>query len=80
MVYTTGILVVVYYETGHAIVAAVQDGKAPVSKITIVPRTSGALGFTMQAEEDEHYLTTREEYKQRLAVLCGGREKKSNFG
>ena len=45
----------------------------PVSKITIVPRTSGALGFTMQAEEDEHYLTTREEYKQRIAVLCGGR-------
>ena len=65
--------VVAYHETGHAIVAAVQDGKAPVSKITIVPRTSGALGFTMQAEEDEHYLTTREEYKQRLAVLCGGR-------
>ncbi|KXB62483.1 MULTISPECIES: ATP-dependent zinc metalloprotease FtsH [Olsenella] len=65
--------VVAYHETGHAIVAAVQDGKAPVSKITIVPRTSGALGFTMQAEEDEHYLTTREEYKQRIAVLCGGR-------
>jgi cell division protease FtsH len=65
--------VVAYHETGHAIVAAVQDGKAPVSKITIVPRTSGALGFTMQAEEDEHYLTTREEYEQRIAVLCGGR-------
>ncbi len=65
--------VVSYHETGHAIVAAVQDGKAPVSKITIVPRTSGALGFTMQAEEDEHYLTTREEYKQKIAVLCGGR-------
>ena len=65
--------VVAYHETGHAIVAAVQDGRAPVSKITIVPRTSGALGFTMQAEEDEHYLTTREEYKQRIAVLCGGR-------
>ena len=65
--------VVSYHETGHAIVAAVQDGKAPVSKITIVPRTSGALGFTMQAEEDERYLTTREEYKQRIAVLCGGR-------
>ena len=65
--------VVAYHETGHAIVAAVQDGKTPVSKITIVPRTSGALGFTMQAEEDEHYLTTREEYKQRIAVLCGGR-------
>ena len=65
--------VVAYHETGHAIVAAVQDGKTPVSKITIVPRTSGALGFTMQAEEDEHYLTTREEYEQRIAVLCGGR-------
>ncbi len=65
--------VVAYHETGHAIVAAVQDGKAPVSKITIVPRTSGALGFTMQAEEDERYLTTRERYKQRIAVLCGGR-------
>ena len=65
--------VVAYHETGHAIVAAVQDGRMPVSKITIVPRTSGALGFTMQAEEDEHYLTTREEYKQRIAVLCGGR-------
>ena len=65
--------VVAYHETGHAIVAAVQDGKTPVSKITIVPRTSGALGFTMQEEEDEHYLTTREEYEQRIAVLCGGR-------
>lgn len=65
--------VVAYHETGHAIVAAVQDGKTPVSKITIVPRTSGALGFTMQAEEDERYLTTREEFKQRIAVLCGGR-------
>ncbi len=65
--------IVSYHETGHAIVAAVQDGKAPVSKITIVPRTSGALGFTMQTEEDERYLTTREEYKQKIAVLCGGR-------
>ncbi len=65
--------VVSYHETGHAIVAAVQDGKKPVSKITIVPRTGGALGFTMQTEEDEHYLTTRDEYKQQIAVLCGGR-------
>lgn len=65
--------VVSYHETGHAIVAAVQNGRSPVSKITIIPRTSGALGFTMQAEEDERYLTTKEEYKQRLAVLCGGR-------
>jgi len=65
--------VVAYHETGHAIVAAVQDGKSPVSKITIVPRTSGALGFTMQTESEERYLTTREEYKQEIAVLCGGR-------
>ncbi len=65
--------VVAYHETGHAIVAAVQDGKKPVSKITIVPRTGGALGFTMQTEENEHYLTTREEYQQQIAVLCGGR-------
>lgn len=65
--------VVAYHETGHAIVAAVQNGRSPVSKITIIPRTSGALGFTMQAEEDERYLTTKEEYQQRLAVLCGGR-------
>ncbi|MFC2706433.1 MAG: ATP-dependent zinc metalloprotease FtsH [Olsenella profusa] len=65
--------VVAYHETGHAIVAAVQDGHMPVSKITIVPRTSGALGFTMQTEESERYLTTREEYKQQIAVLCGGR-------
>ena len=52
--------VVSYHETGHAIVAAMQKGSAPVSKITIVPRTSGALGFTMQVEEDEHFLTTRQ--------------------
>ncbi len=65
--------VVAYHETGHAIVAAVQNGRRPVSKITIVPRTSGALGFTMQTEEDERYLTTREEYKEQIAVLCGGR-------
>ncbi len=65
--------VVSYHETGHAIVAATQKGSAPVSKITIVPRTSGALGFTMQVEEDEHFLTTREEAKNKIAVLCGGR-------
>ena len=65
--------VVSYHETGHAIVAAMQKGSAPVSKITIVPRTSGALGFTMQVEEDEHFLTTREEAKNKIAVLCGGR-------
>ena len=65
--------VVAYHETGHAIVAATQKGSAPVSKITIVPRTSGALGFTMQVEEDEHFLTTRQEAKNKIAVLCGGR-------
>lgn len=65
--------VVAYHETGHAIVAATQKGSAPVSKITIVPRTSGALGFTMQVEENEHFLTTRKEAKDKIAVLCGGR-------
>lgn len=65
--------VVAYHETGHAIVAATQKGTAPVTKITIVPRTSGALGFTMQVEEDEHFLTTRNEAKQKIATLCGGR-------
>ena len=65
--------VVSYHETGHAIVAATQKGGAPVTKITIVPRTSGALGFTMQVEEDEHFLTTRQEAKDKIAVLCGGR-------
>ena len=65
--------VVAYHETGHAIVAAMQKGSAPVTKITIVPRTSGALGFTMQVEEDEHFLTTRQEAKNKIAVLCGGR-------
>ena len=65
--------IVAYHETGHAIVAATQKGRAPVTKITIVPRTSGALGFTMQVEEDEHFLTTRNEAKDKIAVLCGGR-------
>ena len=65
--------VVAYHETGHAIVAASQKGSAPVSKITIVPRTSGALGFTMQVDEDEHFLTTATEMRNKIAVLCGGR-------
>ncbi|MDO4536959.1 MAG: ATP-dependent zinc metalloprotease FtsH [Coriobacteriales bacterium] len=65
--------VVAYHETGHAIVAASQKGSAPVSKITIVPRTSGALGFTMQIDEDEHFLTTASEMREKIAVLCGGR-------
>ena len=65
--------VVSYHETGHAIVAAMQKGSAPVTKITIVPRASGALGFTMQVDEDEHFLTTRQQAKDKIAVLCGGR-------
>ena len=65
--------VVSYHEIGHAIVAARQKGSAPVTKITIVPRTSGALGYTMQVEEDERFLTTRQEVLDKLAVYCGGR-------
>lgn len=65
--------VVSYHEIGHAIVAARQKGSAPVTKITIVPRTSGALGYTMQVEEDERFLTTRQEILDKLAVYCGGR-------
>lgn len=66
-------MIVAYHEVGHAIVAATQKGQAPVSKITIVPRTSGALGYTMQVEEDEHFLTSKQEVLNQLAVLCGGR-------
>lgn len=65
--------VVSYHEIGHAIVAAAQKGSAPVQKITIVPRTSGALGYTMQVEEDERFLTTLQQAKNKIAVLCGGR-------
>ncbi len=65
--------VVSYHEIGHAIVAAAQKGSAPVNKITIVPRTSGTLGYTMQVEEDEKFLSTRQDYLDRIAVLCGGR-------
>ena len=65
--------VVAYHEIGHAIVAARQKGSAPVTKITIVPRTSGALGYTMQVEEDERFLTTKQEVLNKLAVYCGGR-------
>lgn len=64
---------VAYHEIGHAIVAARQKGSAPVTKITIVPRTSGALGYTMQVEEDERFLTTKQEVLDKLAVYCGGR-------
>lgn len=65
--------VVAYHEIGHAIVSARQKGSAPVTKITIVPRTSGALGYTMQVEEDERFLTTKQEVLDKLAVYCGGR-------
>jgi len=65
--------VVAYHEIGHAIVAARQKGSAPVTKITIVPRTSGALGYTMQVEEDERFLTTKQGVLDKLAVYCGGR-------
>ncbi|MBM6775881.1 ATP-dependent zinc metalloprotease FtsH [Collinsella ihumii] len=65
--------VVSYHEIGHAIVAASQKEGAPVTKITIVPRTSGALGYTMQVEQDEKFLTTKQEVLDKLAVYCGGR-------
>ena len=65
--------IVSYHEIGHAIVAAKQKGAAPVTKITIVPRTSGALGYTMQVDEDEKFLTTETEAREKLATLCGGR-------
>ena len=65
--------VVAYHEIGHALVAASQTHTAPVTKITIVPRTSGALGYTMQVEQDEKFLTTRQEALNKLAVYCGGR-------
>ena len=66
-------LVVSYHEIGHALVAALQTHSAPVQKITIVPRTSGALGYTMQVEEGNHYLMTKEEMENKIATLTGGR-------
>lgn len=65
--------VVAYHEIGHAIVAAKQNNSAPVQKITIVPRTSGALGYTMQVEEGNHYLMSQEELENKIATLTGGR-------
>ena len=65
--------IVSYHEIGHALVAAMQTHSAPVQKITIVPRTSGALGYTMQVEEGNHYLMTREEMENKIATLTGGR-------
>ena len=65
--------IVAYHEIGHALVAALQSHSAPVQKITIIPRTSGALGYTMQVEEGNHYLMTKEELENKIATLTGGR-------
>ena len=65
--------IVSYHEIGHALVAALQSHSAPVQKITIVPRTSGALGYTMQVEEGNHYLMNKEELENKIATLTGGR-------
>ena len=65
--------IVAYHEVGHALVAARQTNSAPVQKITIVPRTSGALGYTMQVEEGNHYLMSKEEMENKIATLTGGR-------
>ena len=65
--------VVAYHEIGHALVAAKQTDSAPVQKITIIPRTSGALGYTMQVDEGNHYLMSREELENKIATLTGGR-------
>ena len=66
-------LIVSYHEVGHALVAALQTNSAPVQKITIIPRTSGALGFTMQVDEGEKYLMTKEEHENKIATFTGGR-------
>ena len=65
--------VIAYHEVGHALVAALQKNSAPVHKITIIPRTSGALGYTMQLDEDEKFLMTREEAFNKIVTLTGGR-------
>ena len=65
--------IVAYHETGHALVAALQTHSSPVTKITIIPRTSGALGYTMQVDEDEHNLMSKEEIENKIATLTGGR-------
>ncbi len=65
--------IVAYHEIGHALVAALQSHSAPVQKITIIPRTSGALGYTMQVDEGNHYLMTKEELENKIATLTGGR-------
>ena len=65
--------IVAYHEIGHALVAAKQTDSAPVQKITIIPRTSGALGYTMQVEEGDHYLMSKKELENKIATLTGGR-------
>ena len=65
--------IVAYHEIGHALVAAMQTASAPVQKITIIPRTSGALGYTLQVDEGDHYLMSREEIENKIATLTGGR-------
>ena len=65
--------IVAYHEIGHALVAAKQSNSAPVQKITIIPRTSGALGYTMQVDEGNHYLMSKEELENKIATLTGGR-------
>ncbi len=66
-------LIVSYHEIGHALVAALQEGTAPVSKITIIPRTSGALGYTMQVEQEEQNLMSKTQLENKIATLTGGR-------
>ena len=70
-------MVVAYHEIGHALVAAKQSESAPVHKITIIPRTNGALGYTMQVEENEHFLLTKEELENKIATFTGGRAAES---
>jgi cell division protease FtsH len=66
-------MIVSYHEIGHAMVAALQSHSAPVTKITIIPRTSGALGYTLQVDEGEHNLMTKEEIENKIATFTGGR-------
>ena len=70
-------MVVAYHEIGHALVEAKQSESAPVHKITIIPRTNGALGYTMQVEENEHFLLTKEELENKIATFTGGRAAES---
>ena len=62
-----------YHETGHALVAALQTHSAPVQKITIIPRTSGALGYTLQVDDGDHFLMSKEELLNKIATYTGGR-------